>query len=343
MKIAVACLCVLLFSVLVTADNIGILPGMLSLNPTTVTVSGVSSGGAFAMQLHVAYSSVIKGVGYFAAPPYRCAGNLGQIGAFECMEVPFLVDTNKLISDAKNYESQNLVDPLKNLADDRVWIFSGTMDFIVVQGTVKKLEEFYKNFASSSLIKTTYNVAANHAWITGNSADNSCFYLGQPYINNCNIDGSGEILNHVYFERFNVTAKPKTTQISENLLKFDQTPFGDESAGVLSYGYAYVPKACQIKRGNAANVTCSLHVALHGCDQNAQAIGTSFVTRNGMNDWAESNNIVVLYPQAAQIPSKNPKGCFDWWGYTDSNFANKNGHQMKAVRAMIAKLLGEKQ
>jgi len=331
--------CLLLVAVLVCAND---LPGMLPIDKKTVTASGVSSGGAFAMQLHVAYSSIIQGVGYFAAPPYRCAGDSGQIGALECMEVPILVQTSKLVSDAKQYEQQGSVDALRNLTDDRVWVFSGTNDYLVNQGTVKKIAEFYQTFISDeSAIKTTYNVPASHAWITDNSADNSCSFFGAPYINNCQLDGAGEILNHVLFQRFNITAKPRTTQKADNLFKFDQTPYGDSSIGVLSYGYVYIPTACQVKKG-LSNATCRLHISLHGCAQNADTLQTTFVTHVGLNDWAESNNIVVLYPQAASVMISNPQGCFDWWGYTNSNFANQQGPQMKAVRAMIGKLLGEK-
>lgn len=34
--------------------------------------------------------------------------------------------------------------------------------------------------------------------------------------------------------------------------------------------------------------------------------------------WAESNNVIVLFPQAAQaVFHENPEACFDWWGYVD--------------------------
>jgi len=39
-----------------------------------VSVSGLSSGGFFALQLGVSFSSVFKGVGIFAGGTYDCAG-----------------------------------------------------------------------------------------------------------------------------------------------------------------------------------------------------------------------------------------------------------------------------
>lgn len=46
----------------------------------------------------------------------------------------------------------------------------------------------------------------------------------------------------------------------------------------------------------------------------------------GYNGYAESNNIVVLYPQVKKdILKENPNACFDWWGYADRDFATKKG------------------
>ncbi len=47
----------------------------------------------------------------------------------------------------------------------------------------------------------------------------------------------------------------------------------------------------------------------------------------------------MLYPQvnASTIPN-NPQGCWDWFGYTGQNYAQKSGAQMLAVSAMINRL-----
>ena len=45
----------------------------LPIDPASVTVSGISSGGAMATQFHVAHSSLVRGAGLLAASPYRCA------------------------------------------------------------------------------------------------------------------------------------------------------------------------------------------------------------------------------------------------------------------------------
>ncbi|HEX7635306.1 MAG TPA: fibronectin type III domain-containing protein [Noviherbaspirillum sp.] len=52
--------------------------------------------------------------------------------------------------------------------------------------------------------------------------------------------------------------------------------------------------------------------------------GRTFVDNAGYNRWADTNNIVVLYPQTTN-GNGNPNGCWDWWGYDDPNYAKKNG------------------
>jgi poly(3-hydroxybutyrate) depolymerase len=55
---------------------------------------------------------------------------------------------------------------------------------------------------------------------------------------------------------------------------------------------------------------------------------------------AASNGIIVLYPQVANSTA-NPNGCWDFWGYTGASYLSKDGPQMRAVKAMVDRLLGE--
>ena len=62
----------------------------------------------------------------------------------------------------------------------------------------------------------------------------------------------------------------------------------------------------------------------------------------GYNRWAETNRIVVLYPQARATWGMplNPYGCWDWWGYTGTAYTGKSAPQIAALRAMVEKLAG---
>jgi poly(3-hydroxybutyrate) depolymerase len=96
----------------------------------------------------------------------------------------------------------------------------------------------------------------------------------------------------------------------------------------------YIPESCQ------AGESCQLHISFHGCKQNAQTVGTQFVENNGLNNWADTNHLVVLYPQTknSMFMPLNPQGCWDWWGYTDSDYATQNGQQIKAVKKIAESL-----
>ena len=42
-----------------------------------------------------------------------------------------------------------------------------------------------------------------------------------------------------------------------------------------------------------------------------------FARNTGYLEVAELNNIIVIFPQATSTILTNPKGCWDWWGYTN--------------------------
>jgi hypothetical protein len=67
---------------------------------------------------------------------------------------------------------------------------------------------------------------------------------------------------------------------------------------------------------------------------------TTFVRNAGYNKWADTNRIIVLYPQATAVPDEgNLEGCWDWWGYDDPDYATKTGRQMAALRRMVTRLM----
>jgi poly(3-hydroxybutyrate) depolymerase len=106
-------------------------------------------------------------------------------------------------------------------------------------------------------------------------------------------------------------------------------PSGASSLGVAPNAYAYIPSACQ------SGSLCGLHVSFHGCNQNYESADDAYYGNGGFNTWAESNNLIVLYPQAASDQSANPEGCFDWWGFTGSDYAYKTGVQTATTWNMI--------
>jgi poly(3-hydroxybutyrate) depolymerase len=93
----------------------------------------------------------------------------------------------------------------------------------------------------------------------------------------------------------------------------------------------YVPEDCVTHPG------CRLHIALHGCEQAREKVGDAFIKESGFARYADTNRLVVLFPQIAGSVV-NPHGCWDWWGYSDIDYLAKDAPQIKAVWAMAEHL-----
>jgi len=207
-------------------------------------------------------------------------------------------------------------------------LFSGLQDATVKPSVVRVLETMYQDFGVTK-ITSNFQLIASHTFPTINYG-NACTFSFTPYISKCSYDGAGEALRVLYDN-----LKEPVPYVEENIDSIDQNQFTEgRGAAAISLGseaYLYVPTACQ----NNENV-CKIHVSFHGCQQYKNAIGMQYVLDTGFNDWAEANNIVVLYPQAtASTAHNNPNGCWDWWGYIDPSFAIKSGPQMKTINNMI--------
>jgi poly(3-hydroxybutyrate) depolymerase len=63
-----------------------------------------------------------------------------------------------------------------------------------------------------------------------------------------------------------------------------------------------------------------------------------FVEGSGFARWADTNKMVVLFPQVSGSLIKNPKGCWDWWGYTSSDYLTKDAPQIAAIWNMVTRL-----
>jgi hypothetical protein len=81
-------------------------------------------------------------------------------------------------------------------------------------------------------------------------------------------------------------------------------------------------------------------VVLHGCHQDTSAIYDQYYRDTGYNKWADTNNIILLYPQGGSGSFSNPNACWDWWGYDDPDYAKRSGRQMAAIKGMVDRITG---
>lgn len=122
-------------------------------------------------------------------------------------------------------------------------------------------------------------------------------------------------------------------------------------------GYAYIPNSC------ANGAKCSLHFALHGCGQFASnpLVGTQYIKNSGYDRWAETNNMIIVYPQTfpdfnliafLNLQNLNPfssinylfstlkgdaikvAGCWDFAGAYDNYYDTYNGTQVKFIKSI---------
>ena len=170
------------------------------------------------------------------------------------------------------------------------------------------------------------------------------------------VDLAGAILRRIYGAQ---ALKGGRVEIAESDVKaFDQRlvfgkfsdiPYNElQNASMAREGYVFVPPACRDGR------QCRLHVAFHGCRQGGLTdhrpghSGNLFAKFAGYNEWAQANDIVVVYPQVQvrngtlASPPVNPRGCWDWWGqyYTHAGYHTQAGKQIRAVAQMINILAG---
>ncbi|MGH8809644.1 MAG: extracellular catalytic domain type 2 short-chain-length polyhydroxyalkanoate depolymerase [Noviherbaspirillum sp.] len=296
------------------------------------SVSGLSSGGFMALQLHVAFSSTFKaGAGIVAGGPFYCAEGSVVNATGRCMAATATSKppTSSLITTTNTWASQGSIDPTSNLTNSKVYLFSGSLDSTVKPLVMNEANNYYKNYVNNANIFYKNNIAAEHAMVT-DYFGSACSTKASPYINNCNFDLAGEILKWIYGP---LNAK-NTGTLGGSFVEFNQSDFiaSPTTHGMANTGWAYVPANC------GASQACKLHVAVHGCQQDPTKIQDKYYKSTGYNKWADSNNMIVLYPQTAPSSTGNPNGCWDWWGYDDPNYAKKSGRQMAAIKGMVDKV-----
>jgi|GEM_PF-1305915 len=221
--------------------------------------------------------------------------------------------------------------------------------------TAKSIFDKYENLGDAALPCAPSN-SQQYSWFP-----NQFMRGNDPWMYHCNYgfvagyDLGKDILSHLYG-----SMKSPTDIKAENLYSFAQKTYVDDlnsdealnDHGIGSTGYAYIPDACK-----SGETDCKLHVALHGCQQFPEwtftgkvgsAVSGQTITfgdlfyKNIYNGLAEANNIVMLYPQAHNIGTKeadiNPYGCWAFWALFDDEtqtYYTREGREMKMIANMV--------
>jgi hypothetical protein len=277
-----------------------------------------------AVQYGVAFSSSVIGLGVVAGGPYNCAYvNVG--GILTCMSGTPSGDLSW--SAAQGFAWLGQIDPVAGLG--------GTEDQVVHPPVVRATRDFFKAAGvPPEHLAFVADMPAGHAFIAP-AFGNACAINGKPYIDHCPAkkgarrayDQPFAILDWIYGP-----LKPASGTLSGTLRPFDQGEFAGAGSSLDSAGFVYIPQACAVDAS-----ACAVHVVFHGCMQGAQSVGSDVYGSVGYNRWADSNRLIVLYPQVV-ASAFNKEGCWDWFGYTGLNFQVRSGMQLAAVKAMVDRL-----
>jgi hypothetical protein len=273
----------------------------------------------------------MKGAAIFAGGPYYCAQGSETTAVTTCESAgpsaPSLVAITKT-----NFASGAIDDP-SNLASQNVFLFGGADDTTVAPAVMDSLDAYYASFVGSSNINYVSRHPATAHTLPTVSYGSSCDQTSSPYVGDCGYDGAGAALAQIYGP-----LAPKAATLSGSFVSVPQGNFiaNPASHSLADNAYAYVPSSC------ATGATCRIHVSFHGCEQNEGTVADAYYKHGGFNEWADTNDIIVLYPQTidSYVSPSNPDGCWDWWGYDGANYAEKTGTQMGMVRAMVGWIAG---
>ncbi len=319
----------------------------LNLDISQTSVSGLSSGAFMTSQFYIANSDIMVGAGIIAGGPYLCAQSWDlqsylTNASTACMN-PLTKSTGpntpKLVELTKELSAEGRIDAVENLKDDKIYIFSGQADEVVTTMVVEQTKALYVALGvPEASINFQHSVDAGHAIITADDSDSACNLTKAPFINDCDFIQSQAILETIYAD-----LNPPAEQLSGKLIAFDQKAFiASDQTSMSDTAYVYVPNACLTEQ-------CRLHIVFHGCLQGAEVVGDAYYNTTGYNEMADTNRMVVLYPQVQPSNSKpfNPQGCWDFWGYSlpgesQPDYFSRKAPQISAVRAMVDALAAER-
>ena len=320
----------------------------LGVDLNATSVSGLSAGAYMAGQFQIAHSRMVVGAGIVAGGPYGCAESVyadampGPGAAFinlskamngcmlDALQSWGVPDPARLAERARNLALKERIDAIDGLAQDRVYLFSGTNDRTVLPSIVRAAAQLYEQLGiPPTNIKLVADLPAGHAFLTKGSGI-ACGRTGDPYISNCNYDQAGELLQQIYGP-----LRPRVGGARRRVHRLRSARVHARPAEPRSgsSGVAYVPPDCRASQG------CRVHVIFHGCNQHREKVGDVFIKDAGFPAWADANRLVLLYPQVTTT-TVNPQACWDWWGYTGRDYLTRNGPQIEAVRRMLDRLSG---
>lgn len=308
--------------------------------PGQVSISGISSGAAMAVQYAVAHSASVSGVGAIAGPAWGCAQGSVSQAINTCMCVR---DTPPAtLSLARQFASSGAIDRLmsgKPQGLSRAFVFHSPDDATVKPASGEAGIAFLRDFIGQPPAVDRGHAGngsnrAGHGILSPEGRD-SCQASAQDssYVRRCGDEDNARDAFRALFPDVPVDASQPGEEVPDSALQpFDQTPFIDAVTASSPYiapdslwlyfwpyrsdrrdrldmattGYVYVPPVCrEALRPGSSQAACGVHVALHGCKQDVR----TFARTTGYARWAGLYRQIIVYPAIRQTDAPVSESC----------------------------------
>ena len=254
------------------------------------------------------YADVIPGPGT-ALLNLTKAINGCMLNALQSFGVP----NPEQLAEARRATSRSVgrIDPVADVKDDRIYLFSGKDDHTVVPAIVGSARRFYE----------ALGVPADHIlYVADIPAGHALRHRGQ---------GPGVRLHRQALHRRlrlrpgrgaagadlrDVEAARRCSRPAPSSCSTSARSHASSSNHGLSDDGHRLRAAARAPRSAAAACTSPSTAA----GRTARSSATPSRAIRAIARWADTNTLIVLFPQTATTPL-NPQGCWDWWGYTGAS------------------------
>lgn len=290
-----------------------------------------------------------------------------------CMQNPQLAEID--FSDLADRADAGLIDATENIAQQNIFLFQGQKDSVVNAKMQDQNIRFYEKMNVAKENITVVKGVGGHSYPTDQKGLNACESQGVPYLSSCEIDLAGDLLTAVLGQQDLVRSAKDSEKIYQVRQKLGAShPESVAEYGYLAAPDSCLknPSQCRLhvalhgcemadsfdhefdKKFQAAAKLGFLQV-LHKeerlpwmtmipiIEDRVPKMGAKlFAELSGYGRYAnEQNKLMVLFPQTwigvKNYPG-NPKGCWDWYGFTGSEYATKNGTEPKWLNEYIQKI-----
>jgi hypothetical protein len=163
-------------------------------DPAKVSVSGISSGGYMAVQMHFAHAETFRlGAGVVAGGPRNCAQGSVLNALGRCMKHLGDIPVDDLVAETRRDAASQRLAPLADVSAGKVYLFSGTRDETVVPAVMADLKRFYLAFLPAASVVMKNDLPASHSFVTEDFGP-ACDRQSEHFLNDCEFDLAGAIL-----------------------------------------------------------------------------------------------------------------------------------------------------